>query len=247
MLSPFPSLSPQQLVSHTKDSNQQKRRRHRKEKSMKTMAILATKMVAHGGICLDASSATNYVSLMDGLTTKEVQRVRIERLDDAVVSNNLMANLARRWMGSANVEGNFNPLRAILLLMMLLLFGSFGNNNVDADDKDALNNYDKILIEEESEDACVGSHRENKSNIISNNEDDNKEDNKICLRIQGANLRRFDKYKKRLHLTTAPPWYKKRTLKQECIKVEWVSIPSHLLLYTMHLWSCRGYTGSSLI
>ncbi len=29
MLSPFPSLSPQQLVSHTKNSNHQKRRRHR--------------------------------------------------------------------------------------------------------------------------------------------------------------------------------------------------------------------------
>jgi hypothetical protein len=61
------------------------------------------------------------------------------------------------------------------------------------------------LIEEESEDACVGSPRENRNNIIGNNEDDNKEDNKICLRFQGADLRRFDKYKKRLHLTTAPP------------------------------------------
>jgi hypothetical protein len=131
--------------------------------------------------------------------------------------------------------------------MMLLLFGSFGNDNVDADDEDALNNYDKILIEEESEDACVGSPRENRGNIIGNNEDDNEEENKICLRIQGADLRRFDKYKKRLHLTTAPPWYKKRMLKQECIEVGWVSIPSHLLLYTMHLWSCRDYTGSSLL
>ncbi len=185
--------------------------------------------------------------LTDGLTAKEVQTVRIARLDNAVIGNNLMANLARWWMGSGNIEVIFNPVRAILSSMMLSLFGSFGNDNVDADDKDVLNNHDKIMNEEESEDACMGTPRENRSNIIGNNEDDNKEDNKICLSIQGADLRRFDKYKKRLHLTTAPPWYKKRTLKQECIEVGWVSIPSHLLLYIMHLWSCRGYTGSSLI
>jgi hypothetical protein len=72
---------------------------------------------------------------------------------------------------------------------------------------------------------------------------------RYILRIQGADLRKYDKYKKRLHLPTAPLWYncRKRMLKQECIEVEWVSIPSHLLLYTMHLWSCRSYTGSSLI
>jgi hypothetical protein len=119
------------------------------------------------------------------------------------------------------------------------LFGSFGNNNVKADEEDALNNYDEILIEEETEDVCMGSPRENRRNIIGNNKDDNVDDNKICLRIQGADLRRFGKYKKRLHLTTAPPWYKRCTLKQECIEVGWVCIPSHLLLYTMHHWSCE--------
>ncbi len=248
MLSPFPSLSPQQLVSHTKDSNQQKRRRHRKEKLTKTIAILATKMVANGGIRAGASSASNYVPLTDGLTTEEAQTVRIPRLDDnAFNGKNPMANLARQWMGSGNVKGNFNPVRAILSSMMHSLFGSFGSNNINADEEDALNNYDEILIEEETEDACMGSPRENRRNIIGNNKDNNKDNNEICLRIQGADLRRFDKYKKRLHLTTAPSWYKKRTLKQKCIEVGWVSIPSHLLLYTMHHWSCRGYTESSLI
>ncbi len=174
--------------------------------------------------------------------------MRIPHLDDnAFIGKNLMANLARQWMGSGNVKGDFNPVRAILLSVMHSLFGSFGNNNIHADEEDALNNYDEILIEEETEDVCMGSPKENRRNIIGNNKDDNKYDNKICLRIQGADLRRFDKYKKRLHLTTAPPWYKRRTLKQECIEVGWVSIPSHLLLYTMHHWSCRGYTKSSLI
>ncbi len=199
--------------------------------------------MANARIHSDASSASNYVLLMDGLTAKEVQTVWIMRLDDTVIGNNPMANLTRRWTGSGDLEGNINPGKAILSSMMLSLFGSFGNNNINADDEEALNNYNKILIEEESEDVCVGSPRENRNNIIGNNEDDNKEDNEICLRIQGADLRRFDKYKKRLHLTTAPPWYKKRTLKQKCIEVGWVSIPSYLLLYTMHLWSCRGYTG----
>jgi hypothetical protein len=212
------------------------------------MAILATKMVVNGGICLSASSASNCVPLTDGLTAKEAQTVQIAHLEDnTFIGKNPMANLARRWMGSGDVEGNFNPVRAILSSMMHLLFGSFGNDNVDADEEDTLNNYDKILIGEETEDASVGSSRENRHNIIGNNKADNEDDNEICLRIQGADRRRFDKYKKRLLLTTAPPWYKKCTLKQECIEVGWVSIPSHLLLYTMHRWSCRGYTGSSLI
>jgi hypothetical protein len=179
------------------------------------MAILATKTVANGGICSGASSASDYVPLTDGLTAKEAQTMQIPRLDkDAFIGKNLMANLARRWMGSGNVKGNFNPVRAILLSVMHSLFGSFGNNNVDADEEDALNNYDEILIEEETDDVCMGSPRENWHNIIGNNKGDNEDNNKICLRIQGADLRTFDKYKKRLHLTTASPWYKRRTLKQ---------------------------------
>ncbi len=84
-------------MSHTKDSNQQKRRRHRKEKLTKTMAVWATKTVANGGICLGASSASNYVPLADGLTAEEVQTVRIPRLDnDAFIGKNPMANFARR-------------------------------------------------------------------------------------------------------------------------------------------------------
>jgi hypothetical protein len=163
----FPVSLPQQLVSHTKDSNQQKRRRHRKGKLMKTIAILATKTVVNGGIHSGANSASNYVPLTDGLTAKEAQTVRIARLDDnAFISKSLMANLARRWMGSGNVEGNFNPMRAILLLMMHSLFGSFGNNNVNADEEDVLNNYNEILIKKETEDTCMGSPRENRHNII---------------------------------------------------------------------------------
>ncbi len=95
-------------------------------------------------------------------------------------------------MGSGDVEGDFNPVRSILSLVMHSLFGSFGNINVDADEEGALNNYDEILIEEETEDACMGSPRENRHNIIGNNKDDNEDNNKICLRIQGADLRRFD-------------------------------------------------------
>jgi hypothetical protein len=68
------------------------------------MAILVTKMVANGGICLGASSASNYVPLMDGLTTKEAQTVWIPCLDnDVFIGKNPMANLARQWMGSGNV------------------------------------------------------------------------------------------------------------------------------------------------
>jgi hypothetical protein len=85
--------------------------------------------------------------------------------------------------------------------------------------------------------------------ILGDDEFGSKGNNEILLRIQGADLRRYDKYKKRLHLPAAPLWYncRKHMLKQDCIEVGWVSTPSHLLLYTMHLWTCRSYTGSSLI
>jgi hypothetical protein len=80
------------------------------------MTILTTKMVANGGIRLGASSASNYMPLTDGLTTEDAQKVRITRLDnDVFIGKNPMANFARRWMGSGNVEGDFNPMRAILL------------------------------------------------------------------------------------------------------------------------------------
>jgi hypothetical protein len=130
------------------------------EKLTKTMAILATKTVANEGICLGASSASNYELLTDGLTAKEAQTVRIPCLDDdTFIGKNPMANLARRSMGSGDIEDDFNPVREILLLVMHSLFDSFGNNNVYADEEDMLNNYDEILIEEETEDACMGSPR----------------------------------------------------------------------------------------
>jgi hypothetical protein len=56
---------------------------------------------------------------------------------------------------------------------------------------------------------------------IGNKEFGSKGNNQILLRIQGADLRRYNKYKKRLHLPTAPLWYncRKHMLKQECIEV----------------------------
>jgi hypothetical protein len=73
------------------------------------------------------------------------------------------------------------------------------------------------LVEEKAEDACLGLFTKNSLIFISDDKDDNEGNSKIFVRIQGAYLRRFDKYKKRIRLTTAPLWYnyKKCTLKQE--------------------------------
>ena len=106
-----------------------------------------------------------------------------------------------------------------------------GNNNDSTSGIRELYNSSKILSEEEAEDACVVSHKENSRCIDigkddnnnnqvhdnKNNNDNNK--NEIPLKIQGADLRRYDKYKKRLHVMTAPLRYncKKGTLKHECI------------------------------
>ncbi len=80
-------------------------------------------------------------------------------------------------------------------------------------------NDNKILIEDQAVDACLELSSKNRLIFISNVKNDNEDNSKIFVRIQGANLRRFDKYKKRLHLTIAPLWYNcmKCTLKQECI------------------------------
>jgi hypothetical protein len=80
--------------------------------------------------------------------------------------------------------------------------------NEDSNDNSSLSicglnkNNKKLLIEVEAEDVCMGSHRENRRINIDNNKDNNEDNTKILLRVQGADLRRFDKYKNRLHLTT---------------------------------------------
>jgi hypothetical protein len=117
-----------------------------------------------------------------------------------------------------------------------------GNNNDIAPGIHGLNNNSEILIEEEAEDVCVVSPKENSRRIDigkdhnNNNHNHNhnnkinndNNDNEILLKDQGANLRRHDKYKQRLHLISAPLWYncKKCRLKQECIEVGWACIPS---------------------
>ncbi len=128
----------------------------------------------------------------------------------------------------------------------------------DAGNKDGNNNStpcihgptndDKILIEEKAVDACLGLSSKNRLIFISKIKDNNEDNKGIFVRIQGANLRRFDKYKERFHLTTAPLWYncKKCTLKQECIG--WMGkhpLPSS----AVHNASLepQKFTGSSLI
>jgi hypothetical protein len=95
-----------------------------------------------------------------------------------------------------------------------------------------------------------GVSKRNEALVIGDNKNSTEDDSERLCRIQGAERKRwFDRFKKRLHLTTAPPWYncKKCTFKQGGIEVGWLSTPYHLLPYIMHLWSCRSYTVSSLI
>jgi hypothetical protein len=77
-----------------------------------------------------------------------------------------------------------------------------GNDNSTSSNCGLNKNNDKLLIEMEVEDVCVRSHRQNWRINIDNDEDNNEDDTKILLRVQGADLRRVDKCKNRLHLTT---------------------------------------------
>ncbi len=74
----------------------------------------------------------------------------------------------------------------------LLINSQSSNNNDSTSGIGRLNNDHEILIEEEDEDTCMGSPRENRRIVTSNNKFGNKDDNAILLRIQGADLRRFD-------------------------------------------------------
>ncbi len=93
-----------------------------------------------------------------------------------------------------------------------------GNNNSTPDIHGPTND-DKILIDDKAVDACLGLSSKNRLIFISNVKDNNEDNNKIFVRIKGADLRRFNKYEKRLNSTAAPLWYncKKYTSKQECI------------------------------
>jgi hypothetical protein len=122
-----------------------------------------------------------------------------------------------------------------------------GNNNSTPGIHGPTNNS-KILIEEKAVDACLGLSSKNRLIFISDVKDNNEDNSKIFVRIQGANLRRFDKYKKRLHLTTAPLWYncKKCTIKQECIG--WMGkhpLPPSVVHNA--LMELQKFTGSNLI
>ncbi len=78
---------------------------------------------------------------------------------------------------------------------------SSGTVNEDSNDNSTLvihglnKNNDKLLIEVEAEDVCVGSHGENRRINIGDDKDKNKDGTKILLRVQGADLRRFGKNK----------------------------------------------------
>ncbi len=122
-----------------------------------------------------------------------------------------------------NSEGGIDSLISGSWLIDSQLSSDAGNEDGNNNSTTGIHrptNDNKIIIEEKAVDACLGLSSKNRLIFISDNKDNNEDNSKIFVRIQGANLRRFDnKYKKRLHLTTAPLWYncKKCTLKQECI------------------------------
>ncbi len=56
---------------------------------------------------------------------------------DIVFVNNTIANLARCWMGAEdNNDGDFNPVRAILSLMMPPMFGGVNRDNINDDEEE---------------------------------------------------------------------------------------------------------------
>jgi hypothetical protein len=143
-----------------------------------------------------------------------------------------------------NCKGSIDSVISGSLLIYSQVSSDAGNEDSNNNSTPGIRrptNDNKTLIEEKSVYGCLGLSSKNRLIFISNDMDNNEDNSAIFVRIQWANLRRFDKYKKRLCLTTAPLWNncKIHTLKQECIDIGWVSIPYHLLLYTLHLWSCR--------
>ncbi len=82
------------------------------------------------------------------------------------------------------------------------------SSDVGNEDKDSNNNSttgihgptnnDNVLIEEKAVDACFKLSSKNWLVFISNDKDNSEDNRKIFVRIQEANLRRINKYKRRL-------------------------------------------------
>jgi len=247
------SLSPQQHGSRTKNSAQRKRSKTRWKKTGKF--ILCD--VGSGERLIEEEAEDTCASpyRYQPTTTLDVLATT-HSTNDEITNSNEEASIGGSGFSvpspDDNCEAGVDP--AIGGGYLIVSRPSSDAYNKDDNDNDStcgirgINNEKKILVEEEAEDACVVSPREKSRRIDIGNDEDAKDedDNELLLKVQGADLKRSDKYRKRLHLTTAPLLYNCRNVR--CIEGGWVSIPSHLLLYTNHrLWSCRGYTGSSLI
>jgi hypothetical protein len=115
-----------------------------------------------------------------------------------------------------NCKGGINSvINRSLLILIVFRFGKEEGNNNSTPGIHGPTNDNKILIEEKAVDACLGLSSKNRLIFIIDDKEGYEDNSKIFVRIQGANLRRFDKYKNRLRLTIAPLWYncKKHTLK----------------------------------
>jgi hypothetical protein len=243
-LSPSP---PKQCGSCIKNFAQRKRSKTRRKKTRKYISCdvgSVEKLIEE-----EAEDACARPHSGDNNSTKEEDNRKRNEANNETANSNEEASIGGSGFPLPSLNDSSEGGIDSAIGRGLLIDSQSSNNNDSTSCIGGLNNDHQILIEEEDEDTCVGSPRENRCIVTGNNEFGNEDNNAILLRILGADLRRFDKYKTRLNLRASPLWYKckKHMSKQKCIEVGWVSISSHLLLYTMHLWSCRKFTQSSLI
>jgi hypothetical protein len=218
-----PSISPQQRRSHTKNSAQRKRSKTRR--IMTGKPILCD--VGSGERLIEEEAKDTCARPHSGIrlsvidkvyndSTEEDNNNERHKTNNEITNSNEEASIGGSGFSVPSPDDNCEAGVDSAIGGGFLIdsrpssdaFNEDDNSNDSTSGIRGLNNKDKILIEEEAEDACVVSPRENSGCIdIGNDEDNNdKDDNELLLKVQGADLKRFDKNKKRLHLTTAPLW-----------------------------------------
>jgi hypothetical protein len=245
MLPYSPSTSTQQLKSCAKTSAQRKQSKTRTKKTWKSIncnvgsgenlvkeKVEDTSTRLHSGIRLPVINQVVKNSTEEDNNTKR-NDINNETVYGKEEATNASRGLSMLPPPNNNSKGGIDSVISGSWLIDSQSSSDAGNEDCNNNSTPGIHeptNDDKILIEEKAVDVCLGLSSKNRLIFISNVKDNN--EGKIIVRIQGANLRRFNKYK---NCTTA-----RNVRSNRNALVGWVSIPYHPLLYTIHLWSCRS-------
>ncbi len=209
MLPSSPSTSSQQHGSCTKTSAQMKWKGERRKRTGKTVSCdvgsgekLINKEAKDVCARLHSSARLYVINEVNENNTEDEDNDKRNKTNNVTANDNKEASIGGGGFSMPSLD-NCKGCIDSTIRGGLLMDSQLSSDSVDEDGNvnstpgiHVLNkSKDKLLIEVEAEDVCVGSHGENRLIGIGNNEDKNKDNTKILSSVQGADLRRFGKKK----------------------------------------------------